>query len=104
MRDIELLTLLLCLEPPWFVTEALPDPARRRVDVRVEWRGAAACPACSRTSPQHDARERSWRDLDLCAYELFIHAAVPSFACPEHGAQPIPVPWARGLSNYTKRF
>ena len=42
-------------------------------------------PQCGLECPKHDHRERTWRDLDLCGDQLFLHALVPRVECPEHG-------------------
>ena len=92
------------VEDPWAVTESTLDLERQRVDVHIEWQGPGRCPVCDREVPKHDHRERVWRDLDLCADQLFIHAVVPRVDCPEHGVVTVKVPWAQGRSEFTDRF
>jgi transposase len=104
VRDTDFLSELLRVELPWVVTEATLDRERGRVDVRLEWRGPGLCPTCSRECPKHDHRERTWRELDLCADQLFLHALVPRVDCPEHGVTTVSVPWASGRSEFTARF
>ncbi len=104
MRDTEFLSELLRIESPWVVTEANLDREHGRVDVRLEWRGPGRCPTCGCECPKHDHRERTWRDLDLCADHLYLHAVVPRVDCPEHGVLTVSVPWASGRSEFTSRF
>lgn len=104
MRDTEFLSELLRVDSPWVVTEANLDRERGRVDVRLEWRGPGQCPTCGRECPKHDHRERTWRDLDLCADHLYLHAVVPRVDCSEHGVLTVSVPWASGRSEFTVRF
>ncbi len=85
MRDTDFLSELLRVELPWQVAEAALDRNRGRVDVRIAWQGAGKCPRCGIERPKHDHRERSWRDLDLCADQLYLTASVPRVDCPEHG-------------------
>ncbi len=104
MRDTELLRGLLRVEEPWDVTEAKLDLERKRVDVRLEWKGPGRCPNCNRECPKHDHRQRIWRDLDLCSDQLYLHALVPRVDCPDHGVITVAVPWSTGRSEFTSRF
>ena len=104
MRDTEFLRELLRVEAPWDVTESKLDRERQRVDVRLEWRGPGQCPQCGLECPKHDHRERTWRDLDLCGDQLFLHALVPRVECPEHGVTTVSVPWSVGRTEFTSRF
>ena len=104
MRDTEFLGQLLRVEDPWKVVESQLDLKRQRVDARLEWVGPGRCPDCGRECPMHDHRERTWRDLDLCGDQLFLHALVPRVDCPEHGVKTVPVPWATGRTEFTERF
>jgi transposase len=104
MRDTDFLSELLRVELPWEVTEAALDRHRGRVDVRLAWQGAGKCPTCGIECPKHDHRERTWRDLDLCADQLYLTASVPRVDCPEHGVITVDVPWASGRSEFTSRF
>ena len=88
----------------WFETrEAAPDELHIRV-ARV--RGAAVeCPVCGRRCGVHDARERTWRHLDIWQYETIVHCAVPRADCPEHGTVTVRVPWeVRPNSHFTALF
>jgi transposase len=104
MRDTEFLGQLLRVEDPWKVVESQLDLKRQRVDARLEWEGPGRCPECGRECPMHDHRERTWRDLDLCGDQLFLHALVPRIDCPEHGVKTVVVPWATGRTEFTERF
>lgn len=104
MRDTDFLSELLRVDTPWKVTEAALDRERGRVDARIEWQGPGLCPTCGIECPKHDHRDRSWRDLDLCADQLYLHASVPRVDCPEHGVITVSVPWASGRSEFTSRF
>jgi len=104
VRDTELLRGLLRVEDPWDVIESKLDLERKRVDVRLEWQGPGRCPQCGRECPKHDHRERVWRDLDLCADRLYLHALVPRVECPEHGVTTVTVPWSAGRTEFTARF
>jgi transposase len=104
MRDTEFVQRLLRLEAPWEVKDAKLDLARRRVDVVLEWQGPGICPTCNTQAPKHDHRERQWRDLDMCADQLYISARVPRIECQEHGLQSVAIPWATGRSEFTDAF
>lgn len=75
MRDTDFLSELLRVDLPSKVTEAALDREHGRVDARIEWQGPGKCPTCGLECPKHDHRERTWRDLDLCADQLYLDAA-----------------------------
>ena len=54
---------------------------------------AVPCPECGVPCGVHDARERTWRHLDIWQSGTYVHCAVPRTDCPEHGAGTVPVPW-----------
>ena len=76
----------------WFEeVEGGPDELHVRVARR---RGhAVPCPECGVPCGVHDARERTWRHLDIWQSGTYVHCAVPRTDCPEHGAGTVPVPW-----------
>ena len=68
-----------------------PDELHVRVARR---RGhAIPCPECGVPCGARDARERTWRHLDIWQSGTYVHCAVPRTDCPEHGAGTVPVPW-----------
>ena len=54
---------------------------------------AIPCPECGVPCGVRDARERTWRHLDIWQFRTYVHCAVPRTDCPEHGAGTVPVPW-----------
>ena len=71
--------------------EGGPDEPRVRVARR---RGhAVPCPECGVPCGARDARERTWRHLDIWQSGTYVHCAVPRTDCPEHGVRTVPVPW-----------
>ena len=86
----------------WFEeVEGGPDELHVRVARR---RGhAVPCPECGVPCGVHDARERTWRHLDIWQSGTYVHCAVPRTDCPEHGAGT--VPWeVRPNSHLTALF
>ena len=76
----------------WFEeVEGGPDELHVRVARR---RGhAVPCPECGVPCGARDARERTWRHLDIWQFRTYVHCAVPRTDCPEHGVRTVPVPW-----------
>ena len=54
---------------------------------------AVPCPECGVPCGARDARERTWRHLDIWQSGTYARCAVPRTDCPEHGAGTVPVPW-----------
>ena len=76
----------------WFEeVEGGPDELHVRVARRR--RHAIPCPECGVPCGVRDARERTWRHLDIWQFRTYVHCAVPRTDCPEHGAGTVPVPW-----------
>ena len=88
----------------WFEeVEGGPDELHVRVARR---RGhAVPCPECGVPCGVHDARERTWRHLDIWQFRTYVHCAVPRTDCPEHGVRTVLMPWeVRPNSHFTALF
>lgn len=98
------------LDDTWEVTEAWFEEVEGGADelhVRVaRVRGKAVpCPECGRRCGVHDARERTWRHLDIWQFRTYVHCAVPRADCPEHGVRTVLMPWeVRPNSHFTALF
>ncbi len=98
------------LGPEWEVSDVwfeerggAPDELHVRV-AHVRGR-AVECPECGRCCGTYDARERTWRHLDIWQYETIVHCAVPRADCPEHGVRTVRMPWeVRPNSHFTALF
>lgn len=89
---------------PWRVRRVDVHEAQRRVDVWIEHGCGSlfACPACGTRLPVYDhTPERSWRHLDTCEYQTWLHASLPRVACPSDGTLQIRAPLADGHSRLT---
>ena len=107
MRDTDLYRHLLGLLEPWTVDRVELNIAERRVDVwathpaGVMWR----CPECDYTGPSRDhAEERTWRHLDSCHFQTYLHARIPRVTCPTHKVRQVRVPWAEPDARFTRLF
>ena len=64
-----------------------------------------ACPHCATILSLYDhAEERTWRHLDRCQFQTYLHARIPRVACGEHGVVQVLVPWAASRSRVTLLF
>jgi transposase len=107
MQDTALYQYLLGLQSPWTVSRVNLDVNGQRVDVWAEHPEDAswACPHCAKTLPLYDhADERTWRHLDSCQFQTYLHARIPRVECGEHGVVQILVPWAEPRSRFTLLF
>ena len=107
MQDTALYQYLLGLQSPWTVSRVNLDVTGQRVDVWAEHPedGAWACPHCAKTLPLYDhAEERTWRHLDSCQFQTYLHARIPRVKCAEHGVAQVLVPWAEPRSRFTLLF
>ena len=73
---------------PWMITRVEISEGAPRVDIWLEHSPGLRfpCPRCKQVLPVYDhTAERSWRHLDTCDYETWLHARLPRVACPDHG-------------------
>ena len=107
MQDIELYRQLLGLNTPWTVTRVELKIKEQRVEV---WAGHAEsarwpCPECATELALYDhGEERTWRHLDSCQFQTYLHARPPRVACPEHGVRQVRLPWAEPRARFTTLF
>ena len=107
MQDTELYRAILGLESPWTVARVDLDVKQQRVDVYAEHgkRKTWTCPECEASCGLHDHdQERTWRHLDSCQFQTYLHASVPRIRCDEHGVRQVRVPWAEPRSRFTLLF
>lgn len=98
-----LFTAALGLQPPWRVTGLKFDPARKRLDIQVDFPAGSRfpCPDCGEASKVHDAPGHEWRHLNFFEHEAYLQARQPRTRCDKHGVKQISVPWARPGSGFT---
>jgi len=107
LRDTELYQQILGINTPWKVERVELVIADKRVDIHLTHKVEAtwACPTCGKTMPLYDhSDQRSWRHLDTCQLQTFLHASVPRVECTEHGVGQVSVPWALPHGRFTALF
>ena len=107
MQDTALYQYLLGLKSPWTMSRVNLNVEEQCVDVWAEHPKDAAweCPHCTKTLSLYDhAEERTWRHLDSCQFQTYLHARIPRVECPEHGVVQVKVPWAEPRSRFTLLF
>jgi transposase len=107
MRDVDLFSRLLRLEPPWRVEQVSLDAHEREINVWLAHRRNTSftCPGCGRRSPLYDhAPSRAWRHLDHGDCLTWLHARPPRVACPDHGIRQVHVPLALPAVRFTIAF
>lgn len=106
MRDKDLYTQILGINPPWKVTDVELSVDSGEVKVFIEQRSGTVhqCPKCDVECPGYDRRQRSWRHLDTCQLKTILVAEVPRISCPEHGVITVQVPWSEPGSGFTALF
>ena len=71
------------VEDVWFES---PESGDEELHIRVGMTpgAAVACPECGARCGVYDARERTWRHLDIWQLRTVVHRRVPRADCPEH--------------------
>jgi transposase len=106
-QDVALFTAALGLTPPWEVVSVEFDPARKRLDLGLDFpKGATfCCPECGREGLKaRDTERKTWRHMNFWQHETYLTARVPRVECPEHKVRLVAVPWARERSGFTLLF
>ena len=106
MRDKELYTQLLGIQPPWRVrkVDLRLDAGEVHVYLELDPSVQLVCPVCGREVPGYDTRERRWRHLDMFQYRTFLITDVPRVNCPDDGVHQIKVPWSDQKSRFSSLF
>ena len=107
MRDTNLLQLALGLVPPWTVISSDFDAASRRLDIHLDFVAGSrfTCPSCGAGNcPAHDTEQMSWRHLNFCQHQAYLHARVPRVRCAGCGVKRVNLPWAREGGGFTLLF
>jgi transposase len=104
MQDTKLFEAILGLSAPWHISQVTLNTAAERVDLRAEHDATQwPCPECGTPLSCWDhAEERSWRHLDTCQFETYLHARIPRVQCPQHGVKQVRVPWAEPRARFTQ--
>lgn len=94
---------VLSLPEPWYVDRVACYPDAKRVDVWIKHRESLFhCPKCMVAySVQDHLPERTWRHLDTCGYQTFLHARLPRVACILDGKVTAWVPFATPQTSVT---
>ena len=92
---------LLIPPVPWKVCRV--QLSEERVDVWLEHEDFKwACEKCETACSIYDhTKERSWRHLNTCERQTWIHAKLPRIQCSEHGVRQVKAPLSEPLSNMT---
>ncbi|MEN6440407.1 MAG: tetratricopeptide repeat protein [Syntrophobacter sp.] len=91
----------------WTVTEVAHEEARDRVNVSLACSETAEfpCPCCHKYLPVVGYSSlMTWRHLDTCHMETYLHARLPIVQCSEHGKQEVPPPWGEPGVSVTRDF
>ncbi len=97
---------VLCLPAPWYVERVECFADAKRVDVWIKHRESRFhCPECMGEYAVHDhLPERTWRHLDTCGYQTFLHARLPRVKCELDGKLTAWVPFATPQTSLTEEM
>ena len=97
---------VLCLPAPWYVERVECFADAKRVDVWIKHRESRFhCPECMGEYAVHDhLPERTWRHLDTCGYQTFLHARLPRVKCALDGKVTAWVPFATPQTSVTEEM
>lgn len=103
-KDNEIFEKLIGIAPPWFVKEAVLDEKHNHANIYlIHEKSLFPCPICKKEFTIYDhSPSRSWRHLNACKFETYLHAQIPRIDCLKHGKLQIEIPWAEAGCRFTK--
>ena len=107
MEFDKVLSTILEVKPPWFISETDVHKATKTVNVFIDFeRGTTfACPNCEQACKVHDSTYRIWRHLDVMDYRCYLNIRVPRIKCSRHKVLVIDkLPWGRTNIHFTHLF
>jgi transposase len=106
MADKELLTALLRLRAPWYISKIDVDVASEEAHVTIDHHhGKLPCATCGKACLVEDhSDERVIRHLDMWQAKTFLHVAMPRTRCPEHGVLRVALPFSEPGSRFSMAF
>ncbi len=102
MADKELLTALLRLRAPWYISHIDVDVASEENHVTIDHHsGKLPCATCGKACLVDDHNDE-WviRHLDMWQAKTFLRVAMPRTRCPEHGVLRVVRPFAEPGSRF----
>ena len=104
-NSVELFSIALGLEEPWFVKEVVFDKERLQLDVYLGFKkGHLFLAEDSQYYTAYDTVERRWEHLNFFQHRCYLHAKVPRVMQSEGKIKTQEVPWARKGSGFTLLF
>jgi transposase len=106
MANQELLTVLLRLRAPWYISRIDVDVASKEAPVTIDHHpGKLPCATCGKACLVEDPRdERVIRHLDMWQAKTILHVAMPQTRCPEHGVLRVALPFAEPRNGFSMAF
>jgi transposase IS204/IS1001/IS1096/IS1165 family protein len=102
MKDQDIFTQALGVQPPWVIKDVRMDLEAQRVEVEVECTQTVwADPETRQRLHVHGYEQRRWRHLDTMQFETIIVAEVPRLKYPDGHTELLPVAWAEPHSRHT---
>lgn len=92
------------VEDVWFES---PGAGGEELHVRIGRvpGSAVPCPERGERCGACDARERTWRHLDIWQFCTVVHCRAPRADCPDHGPRTVRMPWeVRPNSRFAALF
>ena len=113
MKNTELFSKLLCLEPPYSVDKVVYEEKTQPKNKLEQFGKSVHIYIKVDTSPNYrptesrikDYEQRTWRHLNLFQYPCYLHCIVPKYEDKQTGkVKTLEVPWAKKGSGFTLLF
>ena len=108
MNSIDIFSLALGLESPWFVREVkfeVSASGKKELHIHIDFtRGSEFSFEDGGRYKAYDTEDRTWQHLNFFEHVCYLHARVPRLSLPDGKARRVSVPWARKGSGFTLMF
>ena len=109
MNSVDIFTLGLGLESPWYVKEvkllASESSHKKELHIHIDFaKGSEFKLSDGSLCKAYDTVDRTWQHLNFFEHVCYLHARIPRVTLSDGKVRTIDVPWARKGSGFTLMF
>ena len=98
----------LSINEPWYIKEVKFDPAKKRLDLYVDFRRGSTFkvdkPGYDGSYKAYDTVDKTWRHLNFFQHESYLHCRTPRIKYDKDKIKLIDPPWAGKSPGFTLLF
>lgn len=109
MNSVDIFSMALGLESPWFVSEVKfevsPEKGNKELHIYIDFaKGSKFLLDDGLSYNAYDTEDRTWQHLNFFEHVCYLHARVPRVTVASGKVRTVSVPWSRKGSGFTLLF